>query len=264
MRLLFSVVLLGVGIGLPAWAINTHGPPWSYQDRAAVVLSSTGNVEIYGGAGRPNGAGSVDVVPGLALYPSDEVRVGALSRVVMRTPRTDLELADGGRVIIKEGGSISLARGLLFLELGAGEPLVVGAEGVGGSVELLPGAYRITANGHGHLFVLVERGAAKAGETTADGGRLLALQKDTTPRIVERPLSVPLDAVIDDEKRVVRGTTAVGAQLYVNGKLLHARDDGSFSETLPPGDGEVVLFVRDAAGNVERRALSRAPSEDKR
>lgn len=257
MRLLLGVVLLAAGLGLPAWAIKTRGPPWSFQDREAVVLERAGNVEIYGGTKRPGGTGSVDAQPGVALYVDDEVRVGALSRVVVRTRRSDLELADGARAIIDEDGAISLARGLVFVQLSAGAPLVVNAEGLGGQVSLAPGAYRLTANGQGHLFVLVEKGVAKSGAASADGGRMLALQKDTTPRTFERPTSLPLEAVLDYGQGVVRGTTAVGAQIYVNGKLLHARDDGGFSESLPPGNDDVVLFVRDPAGNVERRVLSR-------
>lgn len=257
MRLLLSVLLLGVGLGLPAWAVKTHGPPWSFQDRDAVVLSKAGNVEIYGGGGQAGGTGSKEVRPGLALYAGDEVRVGALSRVVVRTPRADIELSDGARAILGEAGAFSLARGLVLLELPEGDPLVVTAEGAAGKVELAPGSYRLMANGQGHLFVFVEKGVAKSGDAWADGGRLLALQKDTTPRTLERPESVPLEAVIDNDKGVVRGTTAVGAQLYVNGKLLHAGDDGSFSESLPPGDADLVLFVRDPAGNVEHRVLRR-------
>lgn len=256
-RVLLSVVLLAVGLGLPAWAIKTRGAPWSFQERDAVVLSSAGNVEIYGGPAREGGSGSVDVKPGVALYGGDEVRVGALSRVVVRTPRTELELADGARAIFGEGGQLTLARGLVLVELAEGEPLVVDIEGGLGSVELAPGAYRLLANGQGRCFVLVERGVAKAGAAWADGGRLLALEKEAAPRSFARPDAVPLDAALDVANGVVKGTTASGAQLYVNGKLVHARDDGSFSEALPPGDADVVLYARDAAGNVERRVLRR-------
>ena len=34
----------------------------------AVVLSTTGNVEIYGGSERPGGSGAKSVEPGLALH----------------------------------------------------------------------------------------------------------------------------------------------------------------------------------------------------
>lgn len=263
MRVLASFVLLALGLGLPAWAIKTHGAPWAFQERDAVVLSSAGNVEIYGGSARSGGSGAIDVVPGAALYGGDEVRVGALSRVVVRTPRVDLELRDGARAIFGEGGQLTLARGLVFLELGEGEPLVVQLDGGLGSVELAPGAYRLLTNGQGRCFVLVERGVAKAGEAWADGGRVLALQKEEAPRSFARPAAVPLEASLDVVDGVVKGTTSSGAQLYVNGKLVHARDDGSFSEALPPGDAEVVLYARDAAGNVERRVLRR-PGEGRR
>lgn len=255
-RILLSTLLLGIGLGLPAWALKVHGPPWTFQKRAAIVLASAGNVEVYGGAERPSG-GAVDVKPGLALYPGAEVRVGALSRAVLRTPRTDVELADGARALIGEGGALTLARGLVLVELGEGEPLVISLEGGIGSVELAPGRYRLLANGHGRGFVFVEKGVAKAGTAWADGGRMLALEKEAAPKSLARPSAVPLNASLDLAEGVVKGRTAAGAELFVNGKLVHARDDGSFSETLPPGSGEVVLYARDAAGNVALRALRR-------
>jgi hypothetical protein len=263
-RLLLSVVLLGVGLGLPAWAIKTRGPPWSFQERDAVVLSSAGKVVIFGVQGRQGGSGSVDVKPGVALYAGDEVRVGALSRVVVRTPRTDLELQDGARAVFGDGGALTLARGLVLVTLDDGEPLVVSVDGGLGSVELAPGVYRLLANGQGRCFVLVEKGVAKAGDAWADGGRVLALEKGAPPRSFARPEAVPLDAALDVGNGVVKGTTASGAQLYVNGKLVHARDDGSFSEPLPPGDADVVLYARDAGGNVERRVLRRPGGEGRR
>lgn len=261
-RVLLSVVLLGVGLGLPAWALKVHGPPWSFQERAAIVLASAGNVEIY--AGSASGSGTVDPKPGLSLHAGDEVRVGALSRVLLRTPRADVELGDGARAILGAGGALTLARGLLLVELGEGEPLVIATEGGLGPVELAPGRYRMVTNGQGRGFVFVEKGVAKAGDAWADGGRLLTLEKEAAPRSVARPSAVPLDARLDLADGVVKGSTAAGAELFVNGKLVHARDDGSFSEPLPPGGGDVVLYARDGAGNVERRVLRRASAEGRR
>jgi hypothetical protein len=252
LRLALSAALLAIGFGLPVWALEHNGPPWSFQDRAGVLLSTTGNIEAYG-----SGGGALVVTPGLWLKTSDEVRVGALSAAVVRTPAADLELADGARVIFGPEGA-SLARGLLRLQVPEGNELRVFAEGLGEAVALGAGRYRLTADGKGRLYAFVEQGrATSSAGLAAKAGELVLLAKGAAASVSAAAEGLVLEATVAGE--VLKGTAAPGAQLYVNGRLLHLGAEGSFSEALPPGEGSVVLFARDPTGNTARKVLARVP-----
>lgn len=258
-RMGLAAVFLIAGVALPWFVISGSGAPWEFQDRAAVVLSKTGNAEVHTSPERPAnaGTGTLDATPGLALYPGDEVRVSSLSEVRLRTPAGDLTLGDGARALMRED-AVSLARGLLFVEVPEGKTSMrVGAASVGADVLIAPGRYRFTADGKGALFVLVIEGSASTGESEATRGQLLELREGPVVNVNNSPEELKLLAKVDVPADVITGSLASGSALYLNGKLTFVAPDGSFEQPIPPGDGPIVLFARDPAGNVAKKRYRR-------
>jgi hypothetical protein len=259
LRLVIASILLGVGIGLPWFAFSENGAPWEFQDRAAVVLSTTGTVEIYPGTERPRDKGEAKIAaaPGVALFASDEVRVGSFAQAQLRTRAGDLTLGDGAQAVMRDD-AVSLARGLLLLEVPeTAESFRVGALGAGADVRLLPGRYRFTADGHDSLWVLVVAGEASTGEHIAKSGQLLEVRKGPRVSVAEAPKELRLTAGVDKQADEIRGTAAQGAAVYLNGKLSFVDAEGTFRQPVPPGDGPIVLFARDPAGNTARKRYKR-------
>ncbi|MFZ9887174.1 MAG: hypothetical protein ACO3JL_06705 [Myxococcota bacterium] len=252
-RLLLAFFLVAVGVAFPAYALFQRGAPWSYQDRAGVLLSRVGEVELYSRVD--------DAVSGAALEPGrwiaagDELRVASFSRAVVRTPVAEYELIDGTRGEFLGGGHLALARGLALITVAPDATATL--RGPGGDLELQRGHYRVTANGDGLLAVLVEEGAARASGVQASPGAMLVLRRGQEPELAPRPTRVPLRASIDVTQGTLTGTTSRGAQVYVDGKLLHADATGAFTASLPPGDEPVVVFARDLGGEVERSSVVR-------
>lgn len=252
-RLLLAVFLVAVGVAAPSYAVYQRGVPWSYRDRAGVLVSRVGAVELYSRAG--------EAVAGTALQPGrwvaagDELRVAAFSRATVRTPVAEYEFVDGARGELLEGGHLSLARGLCFITVPP--DAVVSLRTTGAELELLRGHYRVTANGDGLIVVLVAEGGASAGGAKATPGSLLLVSRGKDPQVTPKTTRVPLNASVDLARGLIAGTTSRGAQVYIDGKLLHADETGAFSAPLPPGNEPIVVFARDVGGDVERVSVMR-------
>lgn len=271
-RILVSVALLLVGVGLPVAAVVSNGPPWGFRDRAAVVLESVGSVEVYPSPERREREGlktaSIPGKPGLALRPGDEVRVGTVSELRARTPQGDVTLSDGAQARFLAAW-LSFGRGMGVVEVAAGSEQRLRAEELALEVVLGPGRYRLAADGKVAFFLLVEEGKARvvepAGVPSVTPQRMLRLVKGGAPEVLPIPTSLSLVARFDratDRKDptsvgFVRGRTEVGTQIYVDGKLSYPDPDGSFSVSVPPGERSVVVFARDPAGNVRRLTVAR-------
>lgn len=252
-RLLLAVVLVAVGVAVPSYALYHRGVPWSYQDRAGVLISRVGAVELY--ARTDEAVSGTALQPGRWIAAGDELRVASFSRAVVRTPVAEYELVDGARGEFLEGGHLSLGRGLCFVTVAP--DAVVSLRGSGAEVELQRGHYRVTANGDGLIAVLVAEGAANSGGAQATPGSVLMLSRGKDPQVKPKTTRIALKASVDLGRGAVAGTTSRGAQVYIDGKLLHADETGAFSAPLPPGDEPIVVFARDVGGEVERVSVVR-------
>ena len=84
LRLVASLILSLVAIGLPVAAVVSNGPPWGFRGHEAVVLEVAGTVEAAVSEARRQKENRVDdkldVVANLHLDSGDEVRVARLSQ----------------------------------------------------------------------------------------------------------------------------------------------------------------------------------------
>lgn len=270
-RIIVSVFLLLVAIGLPVIAVVLKGPPWGFRGHAAVVVEATGNVEGV----RPAGAGQQDeaalnLAPNARLDVGDEIRVGRFSEVRVRFPGASLVLGDGARAVIRHEG-ITLVRGLLVLRLPHdtkkfavlldGDAELTARPGVAGA-EL-----RVVADGKGGVQALVADGSAelsaKGGDALGETGRLLVLGSDQKPTTTSKPGALDVSATCNAGKLNV--VAPPQTEIFAGGTLTYpdaipGAPTGSAIIAVDPKTSEVKLFARDPSGN----ALSKVVPCDKK
>lgn len=286
LRLVASLVLLLIAIGLPVAAISTNGPPWGFRGHQAVVLEVAGTVEAAASEARRQKEARVDdkleVAPNLHLDAGDEVRVARLSQARLRFENAEVTIGDGARVVIGSG-RIQLARGLLTVKTqtlggplggdGARKPFEVALDS-GTLVVVRAGAQEavatILADGKGGARAFVVDGSLEArstsGETLSEPGRLLVVEGDKS-RVIDRPTALAITASCANGKLNIVAPPQV--QVFGGGALTYpdttpGAETGSAIVDVDPGTAEVALFARDVVGNVARVVGNCAPPPKKR
>ncbi|MDP2340286.1 MAG: hypothetical protein Q8O67_04960 [Deltaproteobacteria bacterium] len=270
LRLVASLVLLLIAVGLPVAAVSTKGPPWGFRGHQAVVLEVTGTVEGAASESRRQKSGHVDdkldVVANLHLDTGDELRVARLSQARLRFENALITVGDGAKLVIGDR-RLKLSRGLLQVETTAGtRPFEVELDN-GAVIAVRSGGKtaqaRIIADGKGGARGVVEEGSLEArttsGEALSEPGKVLVIEGDHAQSI-DKPTSLTVTATCSGGTRL--NIVAPGqVQVFGGGALTYpdvtaGAPTGSAMVDVDPGTGEVGIFARDVAGNVARTTVS--------
>jgi hypothetical protein len=265
-RVLLSVALFIIGIGLPIAALSTKGPPWGFRGHRCVLLDATGDVEVKASDMRAQREGleeaALKETPGLRLDDGDVVRVGRFSEARLRMPNADIELHDGSRVTIGDGRLI-FGRGLGRVRVTPGaRPLKIEIDGTDATVTVQPGVTTIASDAKGTFIAYVEQGSAqlsssKAGDISAQESSMLHLTKDGRAEEVPAPTTLSFQATCDGARQSrVKGTAPRATQLFAFGQLVYPDTDGSFAIETPGLVTEAFVFARDPAGNTATKVLA--------
>ena len=265
-RVLLSVALLIIGIGLPIAALGTKGPPWGFRGHRAVLLDASGDVEIKASDMRAQREGlddaSLHETPGLRLDDGDVIRVGRFSEARVRMPNVDIELHDGSRATIGDGRLV-FGRGLGRVRVAPGaRPLKVEVGDAGALVTIQPGITTIAADAKGTFIAYVEQGSAqlsspKAGDISAQESSMLYLTRDGRADEIPAPTSLSFGAVCESTRASrVTGSAPRTTQIYAFGQLVYPEVDGTFVIETPSLVSEVFVFARDPAGNTATKVLA--------
>lgn len=263
-RFLIALILGLLGVGVPLAAVKSHGMPWGFRDRAAVVLHTAGAVELFASTGVAGASPSAkQLQAGQGLHPSDELRVGVLSMATLRFPSADVDLHDGARVTVDEG-RVELARGSLAVVVGSGA-LTLTSEPFSFRATLTPGRYRALSDGRDLLSVVVLDGRidVENGDAARAGDLLLVERGGRVTR--GGPLAAPTCAVrcrvLGPGNALAEGELPRHAMGWMNGTFVFADARSKFSAPLAlDGDqGTAVLFVRDVVGNTCKADVRCAP-----
>jgi hypothetical protein len=249
-RFLVALILIILGVGLPLAAVQSHGLPWGYRDRVAVVVSHVGAVEVFSSKTRVDGApAAVLIAPGLGLVAGDEVRVGVLSFTEIRFPTGDVEVFDGGRVKIDDGG-IEITRGATSFDVHTGA-MRLASDVFAFAATLMPGRYRALSDGRERLAVVVEEGRLDVdGGDAARAGQMLVVERGNKPRIGELPDPPKCSIrcrVVGPGNALAEGEISAHAMGWLNGAFVFGDQRSKFSMpiALDGDDGQATLFARD-------------------
>ena len=270
LRLVASLVLLLIAVGLPVAAVSTNGPPWGFRGHQAVVLEVTGTVEGAASESRRQKAGAVDdkleVVPNLHLDNGDELRVARLSQARLRFENGVVTVGDGAKLIVGNQ-RLRLARGLLAVEtLPGARPFEIELDS-GAVIAVRSGGQaahaRVISDGKGGARAVVEDGSLEArtalGETLSEPGKVLVIE-GIKAQAIDKPTSLPITATCSGGTRL--NIIAPGqAQIFGGGALVYpdvtaGEPTGSAMVDVDPGTGDVSIFARDVVGNVARATVS--------
>lgn len=266
-RFLIGAGLFVAGLVLPAIAVAAFGVPWGFGDRAAVLLSSVGTVEVRlskhpAGLSRGKPETTARPTDDFDFYTGDEVRVGSLSELRLKTATGVVTLGDGASLKFFDEG-IEFRRGMAWVETTGTTVVTVPDRAV--MVELKPGRHLLSADGRGQFYVTVldgvgrvsaEGGAWKAGQS----GNTLTLEGSGDPEW--KPTNVDTNCAASCKIRgmqaLMKGRTKVGSQVFINGALIYPDTEGRFEVALPEGKDatEGTLFVRGPAGGVCRAQIT--------
>lgn len=268
LRLVASLVLMLIAIGLPVAAVTSNGPPWGFRGHQAVVLDAVGTVEGTASEARRQKEGRVDekldVTPNLHLDTGDEIRVARFSLARLRFQNAVIGIGDAARVVVGDG-KLTLTRGVIAVETVAGQkPFEVALDGATLVVRSGDKAATATiiADGKGGARADVVNGSLEArtasAETLSEPGRLLVIEGDKA-RIIDCPTSLTLTATCQGNKVNVVAPPQV--QLFAGGSLAFAdavagSDSGSALVDVDAGAKDVVVFGKDVVGNVARIVAS--------
>lgn len=246
--------------------------PIAAGDAAAAVARTTVR-SVSGVAERRVGDTWIALKIGDELGINDEIRT-------QEGAATELDL--GGDTVVTIGAAsnltlrevsesvsnVLLGSGRVSADVPAGSSRVrIETRGGAAFVESDEGAFSAIASGRGDVTVATTRGAARL--TSNGAAVMVASGEQSTARIGSAPsVPTPIPASLflkvkplsgDEKETVVRGETAPGAVVSVNGVRLPTDEAGKFDTRLAAVDGErmIVVFVEDAAGRREERVLRR-------
>lgn len=262
-RFLVALILGLLGVGVPLAAVKSHGMPWGFRDRTAVVLHTAGAVELFSSGAEGASPSARQAAAGVGLHPKDELRVGVLSMATLRFPTADVDLHDGARVTVDEG-RVELARGSLAVVVGSGA-LTLSSEPFSFRATLTPGRYRALSDGRDLLSVVVLDGRidVENGDAARAGDLLLVERGGKVTR--GAPPAPPTCAVgcrvLGPGNAIAEGELPRHAMGWMNGTFVFGDARSKFSAPLAlEGDvGSVVLFVRDVVGNTCKADARCAP-----
>lgn len=265
LRLVASLILLLIAIGLPVAAVSSNGPPWGFRGHQAVVLEVAGTVEGAASEARRQKENRVDdkldIAPNLHLDTGDEIRVARLSQLRLRFDNAEVSVGDGARVVVGDN-KLTLARGQVSVTTTTGKKAFEINLDNGAVVVVRGGASSATANvvadGKGGARAVVADGSLEArtpsGETLSEPGKVLVVEGDKS-RVIDRPAALTITVTCQSGKLSV--VAPPQTQLFGNGALSYpdvspGAESGSAIVDVDPGAGDVAIFARDVTGNVAR------------
>lgn len=255
-----AILLHVIAAAVVASAVSDAGVPWGYRGHAAIVVETTGTVELaFAEAHRArSGLGDVDLQPavGQFLDAGDEVRVGRFSEARLRAQTADVVARDGARVSLGDGTSgkplLVMARGLVEValppEIGSVEistPLTESTlilRGPGGQVRILVDGRAVRAWTRAGVVEV----RASGGTATAEAGKMVVVGADRKP--VVQPAASTLEIQAQCTGSLVDIQVPDGAQVFARA-ALHEPVDGKV-EVDAGGKTQVPIFARDVVGNV--------------
>ncbi len=248
--------------------------PLSAADAAAAPIAPGTTVRsVTGVAERRVGDAWVALQIGDQLGINDQIRTA-------EGAATELDL--GGETLVTIGATseltirevsesvsnVMLGSGRVSAQVPAGSSKIR-LETRGGSavVEADDGEFSAIASGSGDVTVATTKGTARL--TSSGATVAIARGRQATARAGEAPsVPVPIPASLflkvkplggDLRETVVRGETAPGAVVSINGVRMTTDADGTFDTRLAAleGDNVIVVFVEDASGRSEQKVLRR-------
>lgn len=257
-RFAAGIALFVVGLTLPIVAVASSGAPWGFRGHAAVLLETSGLVEMTAGEASIKDKGLSDAamkpVDGMFLEAGDEVRVARLAEARVKFPNGTVAFGDGARALLTTKG-VRLNDGAIEVDVSRGTmPFVVEVVNPSSELRVRPaaesGVVRIVADGKSEVRAYVVRGSvegvASGGAVSAETGKLLIIGADNKVRAESPPAKLPMEASCDGDSLVVNAPPAT--QVFALRKLSYP--DGGKVILPVNGANEVPVFARDAAGNL--------------
>jgi hypothetical protein len=287
-RLLVYLAATAVVAGAVVWGLSGHTPrPAKHtnlpQPEAAPSITDAdagqadhvqvtavrGTVEyadVAGGNWKP-------LLPGIEVAVDDSLRTADGASAELRVgERSTIEVAERSELTVREitrsVHRFKLTRGRLSADYAADGTRVLRVEGTDGAiVETRQGRVGVMRN-ESAVAVAAKSGSAtlrSAGKTVKVGpGRQAVAPTDQPPKSA-RPIPIHVLLRVAHHKRplpgdrtaLVRGTTAPGTRVRVNGIAADIGTDGAFEARIPVrvGRNRVVAVVEDALGRSERKVL---------
>jgi hypothetical protein len=263
-RFLVALILTILGVGLSLAAVQSHGLPWGFRDRLAIVVSHVGAVEVFAASRVVDGApASVGIASGLGLHAGDEVRVGTLSSVALRFPTGDVDVSDAGRVKV-HAARVELMRGAAFFDVHNGA-LAVSSEVFAFRATLTPGRYRALSDGRERLSLVVLEGRIDLdGAEAGRAGQMILVERGSKPRVTAQtaaPTCTIRCRFSGPGNAIAEGEISPHAMGWMNGTFVFGDQRSRYSMPVAfDGDiGQAVLFVRDVVGRTCRAEARCAP-----
>ncbi len=271
MRQFLIVVLLLVGILVPAYWYYTHHVVSGGATQAVVVERVQGDVSRDGrdGQGYP-------VMTGDALPTGSVVRTSKASSVSLRIP-------DGGKVELAEETELAVHQvfdDAVSFELRSGQVeatvkhfnkrrIDMVFAGNSKTLRIVDGDAVVTADGTGAFDVGVKRGQDVAivspdgGEKQVQAGHHAAVRRDgiiaesgEIPRSVLLKVAWPEETVQTARTVEVRGAVSPGSRVEVEGKPVQTDVDGSFRTQVPleEGTNTITVTAKGLGGKVVKKS----------
>ncbi|HZI14255.1 MAG TPA: FecR domain-containing protein [Myxococcus sp.] len=233
------------------------------------VLSVEGKVQRRGGDLR-----WAQVYVGQELRADEAIRTAPSSRAVLGlgeggrvevAPRSEFSVREISRTVAR----VRLEQGRMAAALPGGEvPLRVETSGSEALAESSEGSFVVVSNGHGQLAVAATQGSVRlsvgaASVVVHEGQQSEAATggAPSAPHAIPNSLFLkvvrPGASVRREREARVRGETAPGALVSINGQRVASGLDGHFQVQVPLKDGRNTLVVEaeDAFGKTKRVAL---------
>ena len=270
-----AIVLAFVALALLGTTLVLRGHPLGYRGRMAVIHDVIGSSEL-----RTHGDRPLRGKPGVTLGHDAELRTSSYSSVFMVTPSGTIRVFDSTSLRSRKkddpaAPSWRLQAGRLEIEVDADEGLTIGPVASEAFVELLPGAYVLTADGQGLMagtclegtLLIHEGGEGRA--TEVEQGQVFVITPMAPVFVSDGVPPMHLEATLKPaarrgERATVSGQITPGGRVYINGELAYPDSAGEFVSAVAPGDKEVVVVAEDLLGNAVRKELRLSAQEPPR
>lgn len=262
---IIALALLAVAVALLAVTVVLRGHPFGYRGRLAVIHDVVGSSELRMGAERPARG-----KPGVAVDHDTEIRTSSYSSVYMVTPSGTLRLYDSSSLRSRkaedpEVPTWRLVAGRLVVEVDSDDGLTIAPQASDAYVELLPGAYILSADGKGLMAgtclegtLLIHEGQGRPTELQV--GQVFVMTPMAPVFVSDSAPPMHLEAKLNPaasrgERATVSGQVTPGGRVYVNGEIAYPDSTGEFVTAIAPGDKRVVVVAEDLLGKAVREEL---------
>jgi len=260
-----ALVLTLLAIAGIATTLILQGHPLGYRGRQAVIHAVVGSSELRVGLDRPERG-----KPGAPIGFDTEIRTSSYSSVYMVAPSGTIRVFDSSSLRTRKKKDPAapgwrLSAGRVEIEVDSDDGLTVGPQGSAAYVELLPGAYVLTADGQGLMAgtclegtLLIHEGEGRPTEVQVDQVFVMTpmapvfVSDSVPPMQLEAQLN---PAASRGERATVTGQVTPGGRVYVNGEISFPNSSGEFVTAISPSDKRVVVIAEDLLGNAVRKEL---------